>query len=51
MELSDQKVWDLSKLLFDSFQQEQVEQKLDVNHLDEFKKKHVKPLYPHKKNG
>ena len=33
MELSDQKVWELSKLLFDSFRQEQVEQKLDVDHL------------------
>ena len=51
MELSDQKVWDLSKVLFDSFKQELEEQKLDVDNLDDFKKSHIKPLYPHKVNN
>ena len=50
MELSNQKVWELSKLLFNSFRQEQFEQKLDKENLDEFRRRHVKPKYPHKVN-
>ena len=35
-------------MLYNSFQAEEAEQKLDVGHLAQFKKQHIKPLYPHK---
>jgi hypothetical protein len=36
--LTDEKVWEVTKLLYTSFQQEEEEQRLDVDHLSEFKK-------------
>lgn len=48
MELTDDKVWEVTKLLYVSFQQEEQEKKLDVEKLSDFKRENVKPLYPHK---
>jgi hypothetical protein len=33
MELTDQKVWELSKMLYNTFQQEEQERKLDTDNL------------------
>jgi len=33
MELTDQKVWELSKMLYNTFQEEEKEHKLDIDNL------------------
>lgn len=33
MDLADQKVWELSKMLYNTFKQEEKERKLDVDNL------------------
>lgn len=48
MELSDDKIWEVTKVLYNSFHQEETEQKLNVRQLDDFKKQYIKPMYPHK---
>lgn len=51
MELPDQKVWEVTKLLYNEFQHDEQIRKLDVDNLSEFKKLHVKPLYPHREDA
>lgn len=38
MSLSDEKVWEVTKTLYASFQEEEKEKKLDIERLSEFKK-------------
>jgi hypothetical protein len=50
LDLSDEKVWEVSKMLYNSFQREELNNRLDHENLTLFKKENIKPLYPHKIN-
>ena len=48
LEISDDKIWEATKLLYNSFKQDDQRERLDPDNLKEFKKENIKPLYPHK---
>jgi hypothetical protein len=48
LEISDDKIWQATKLLYRSFKQDDLRERLDPDNLKEFKKDNIKPLYPHK---
>ncbi len=48
LDLDDQQVLDVLKHLYKEMQMEEYMQLLDLDNLDSFKRKEIKPLYPHK---
>ncbi len=47
--MSDLKIFELTKLLYNAFKHDDQAQRLDPEQLAEFKKENIKPLYPHKR--
>lgn len=48
LEISDNKVWEITKILYNAFKSDDQAQRLDPDNLKEFKRDNIKPLYPHK---
>lgn len=49
-QISDQGIFNISKVLYAEFLSEKNLKKLDLDGLDQFKRLYIKPLYPHKES-
>lgn len=48
LHITDQQIWEATKILYQTFEAEDGEKRLNHDDLSDFKQKKIKPLYPHR---